>query len=620
MRNADVPAEPVYANRADVADQMRTARAIQHHPADGSGRAWIAAGPLSVPVSSPARWQFTYEAGDEGLAAGGAVIFMVSPFWGWSPPQDTAEALPGYVSVSTDAPAVELSVTAMGSPMMAIRIGGRGLAAGEKIHVHYGGAAGARTDRFAESKSYFWFGSDADGDGSHRFLIDSPHVEVTAGPPAQIIVSAPSAVRPGEEVLVRVAVLDRRGNAGCGYVGELRLASDPQGLAVAPSVAVAAGDRGRAAVAVVAPQDGVYRLRVEGDGGLQAASNPMIVVASGPRIFWADLHGHSALSDGSGTPEDYFHYARDVAALDIAALTDHDHWGVLPLDETPALWRQIRAAVQSFHRPGSFVTLLGYEWTSWEFGHRHVLYFADEGPLFSSLDPAFDTPEKLWQALRGMRAVTLAHHSAGGPIATDWSIAPDPLLEPLTEVVSVHGVSEAADSPSVIYDSRPGNFVRDVLGRGYRFGFVGSGDSHDGHPGLSQLSSGGTGGLAAVFADELTRQAILDAVRERRVYATSGPRIYLRMALATHPMGATVAATDLDSSGESPLLFVQAIGTATIRWLDIVRSGTVVRSEIGQDSLELSIPLADLRSGEYVYVRVVQEDGGLAWSSPIYLD
>ena len=30
-------------------------------------------------------------------------------------------------------------------------------------------------------------------------------------------------------------------------------------------------------------------------------------------------------------------------------------------------------------------------------------------------------------------------HSAGGPIATDWTFPPDPVLEPVTEVVSVHG-------------------------------------------------------------------------------------------------------------------------------------------------------------------------------------
>ena len=617
---AAAPAEPTYVNRADVARQMRTASAIRHHPADGSGRAWIAAGPRSVPVSSAASWQFTYEAGPQGIAEGGAIIFMVSPFWGWSPPQDVSEDGPGYAFATTDAAGVELAVTTNMSPMMAIRIGGRALEPGERVQVHYGGRSGARTDRFAESRSRFWIGVDGDGDGSHRFLADSPAVEVTAGPAAQLVAIAPSTVRPRESVVVRVSALDLRGNAGAAFAGTLRVASEPAGLTVAPAVTVGEADRGTVAIPVVAPEEGVFRLSVESEGGLRARSNPIVVVSSGPRIYWGDLHGHSGLSDGTGTPQDYFRYARDVAALDIVSLTDHDHWGVLHLDENPTLWQQIRAAVEEFHRPHSFVTLLGYEWTSWESGHRHVLYFTDDGPLHSSIDPAFDTPQKLWDALRGVDAITMAHHSAGGPIATDWSIAPDPVLEPVTEVVSVHGVSEAADSPAVIYDAKPGHFVRDAIERGYRFGFVGSGDSHDGHPGLSHLTSGGTGGLAAILADELTRPAILEALRLRRVYATSGPRIYLRTALATHPMGSTVAARDLEAADGEPMLYVQAIGTDTIRWIDVVRSGAVVRSEVGQPQLELLIPFAAPSAGEYVYVRVVQEDGGLAWSSPIYIE
>jgi len=32
--------------------------------------------------------------------------------------------------------------------------------------------------------------------------------------------------------------------------------------------------------------------------------------------------------------------------------------------------------------------------------------------------------------LRGKQALTFAHHSAGGPIATNWAIPPDPELEP----------------------------------------------------------------------------------------------------------------------------------------------------------------------------------------------
>ena len=71
----------------------------------------------------------------------------------------------------------------------------------------------------------------------------------------------------------------------------------------------------------------------------------------------------------------------------------------------------------------------------------------DEGRLLDSVDPAFDTPQKLWDALRGQPALTITHHTAGGPIAANWSIPPDPALEPVTEVASVHGSSEAPDSP-----------------------------------------------------------------------------------------------------------------------------------------------------------------------------
>jgi hypothetical protein len=67
------------------------------------------------------------------------------------------------------------------------------------------------------------------------------------------------------------------------------------------------------------------------------------------------------------------------------------------------MWQEIQRETRRFHEPGRFVTLLGYEWTSWIHGHRHVLYFEDEGPLLSSLDEATDDPAELWSALFALR-------------------------------------------------------------------------------------------------------------------------------------------------------------------------------------------------------------------------
>ena len=130
------------------------------------------------------------------------------------------------------------------------------------------------------------------------------------------------------------------------------------------------------------------------------------------------------------------------------------------LDQSPDVWEAIREVGRRYDEPGRFIVIEGYEWTNWLHGHRHVLYFEEGGEILSSLDPAYETPAQLWEALSGRAAMTIAHHSAGGPVSTNWDFVPDPELEPVTEVVSVHGSSEAADSPGKIYSAVPGNFVR----------------------------------------------------------------------------------------------------------------------------------------------------------------
>jgi hypothetical protein len=93
----------------------------------------------------------------------------------------------------------------------------------------------------------------------------------------------------------------------------------------------------------------------------------------------------------------------------------------------------------------------------------------------------------------------------------------------------------------------------------------------------------------------------------------------LRCSLDGHRMGSTISAAD--AAGELALL---VYGTAPIRRLDLVRSGalleTVVAEEDAVFDLSMSWNLPDLQPDEYVYVRVVQADGQMAWSSPFYVD
>jgi len=300
------------------------------------------------------------------------------------------------------------------------------------------------------------------------------------------------------------------------------------------------------------------------------------------------------------------------------SLTDHDHWGEGFLDEDPKLWEEIRQNVKRFNDPGNFVTLLGYEWTNWLHGHRHVIYFDDKGEVLSMLDSSYETPAQLWIGLKGKSALTFAHHSAGGPVSTNWAYIPDPAIEPVTEIVSVHGSSEAADSPGPIYDPLSGNFVRDVLDAGMQFGFIGSSDSHDGHPGQGQLASQGSSGLAAIFSEELSRAAIRNSLLERNVYATSGVRIWLEVDIDGHPMGSSIAIED----GEQPefqRLHIYVVAESPMLRIDLVRSGSFSVIPL-QGELEWTEDreIPSLQEGEYLYIRVIQRDHGAAWSSPIF--
>ena len=625
------PSERSWAH-PEIKEEMLVDLATERGPADGGGRAWIdgyeTEGRPQVVVGERSRFPVVYEAGPLGVAEGGVVFLQVSPFWGWDTPQVEEPDGPGYTEVETDAAGVTLRARTLGPQLLGIEVGGRSLEEGERIRIDFGaGPRGAKVDRFAETDSKLWVAVDGDGDGVRKLIDESPGVDVRAGPPARLHLALPGTAKLGDRVPLTVAVLDGLGNMGAPFTGEvlLSLGEDSAAVDLPASLPFGPEHEGRRTIEIGLDAAGLVRVRGEvrqDDAGraMEAESNPLLVdEGQQATLLWGDLQGHTQLSDGSASPSEYFEYGRDVAGLDFLAVTDHDHWGMQALDTHPALWEQTVSDVRRFHDPGRFVALLGFEWTNWVEGHRHVVHFGedqDELRVLSSLAAETDTPTELWGALRGLPVLTIAHHSAGGPVPTDWSIPPDPELEPLTEVASVHGSSEARDSPSPIYNPKPGNYVRDALDRGYRLGFTGGSDGHDGHPGLSQIAAGKSG-VAAVWldADEpRTRAALLKGLRSRRTYATNGPRILVQTSLGGRPMGADVPVV---ADGTQRLAWNVA-GTAPIARIDVVRGGQPVASIRGEGTREMAgaADIPSLAPGQYLYLRVVQEDGGAAWTSP----
>jgi len=284
-------------------------------------------------------------------------------------------------------------------------------------------------------------------------------------------------------------------------------------------------------------------------------------------------------------------------------------------DVARSAWREIIAAANRHYEPGTFTTFIGYEYTSGPDSqnlHRNVIYRGEVAPElpFGRFDS--QNPEDLWTWMDanradGFEAIAIPHNSNGsnGQMFKLETFDGRPLdggyartrmrNEPIVEVSQVKGTSEVHPllSPNdewadfEIYPYRigvelpsapSGSYVREAYLNGlemeeksgfnpYRFGLIGSSDTHngagtpeefnyhskagllDGTPEmrgvvppkepLIELEEGetyypvpfylwGASGLAGVWAEENTRESIFDALRRKETFATSGPRIRLR--------------------------------------------------------------------------------------------
>jgi len=128
------------------------------------------------------------------------------------------------------------------------------------------------------------------------------------------------------------------------------------------------------------------------------------------------------------------------------------------------------------------------------------------------------------------------------------------------------------------------------------------------------------GGLAAIYAPELTHAALLDALQERRCYATTGARIAVAFAVDGAPMGSEVV-------GAGPATITLSVGgTAELAEVMVVRHTAAEGWTIpvvwmpGAATFEQSWVDEDTAADAIYYLHVLQTDQHHAWSSPVWVD
>ena len=352
-------------------------------------------------------------------------------------------------------------------------------------------------------------------------------------------------------------------------------------------------------------------------------------------MYFGDPHSHTILSDAkTGWPDQILELERSRHGLDFGVVSDHAEMGKLQTTE----FAEIQATAEAFTENGRFVSLSGWEWTAGPaFGHRVIVFRGAPVPPLSAAHAEGNTIEKLYAHVRGHDGVMSPHHTGHATWGRWNPDAPhDETLEPNFEISSWHGRNEYYGNPFEGRRQVPGHQYQDALRRGRHVGAMGASDTHHLSP--------GEGGITAVLAERLDRESIFDAIRNRRNYATTGPRIVLEFTANGAPMGSRIT-----SAG--PLeMKVRVEGTAAIDRVEIVRnlvdSWAAVRVEqnpAGRDGVYVMYDPADpqgttrmaskdtgsiaftardasIPHGETsYYVRVTQADGHQAWSSPIWV-
>lgn len=388
------------------------------------------------------------------------------------------------------------------------------------------------------------------------------------------------------------------------------------------------------------------------------------------KIYWGDPHGHSGFSEcywrdtdfPSIDPLEYYANAMNYGKLDFATLTDHD------LNLSNEEWKAIVDATNESNVNGKFVTILGYEWTSAKYGHQNIYFSGGSGQLIKCRHGAPDdgelpkmalwaasqpadwmVPTTLWKYLEGKAGeiITVPHHVGVSQMPYDWNYH-STAFQPVTEITSLWGNFESPDTDidHGISDVLPDRYVRDALNRGYRLGFIGGGDSHDGHPGertfgnrrkknfvegqnvgsnpigrraadYISTDTANTRGLTAVIAPELSREAIFGAIAERRCYATTGARIIVDFTVNGRVMGSELLVGNKDIADIS----IKVKGEGPLARVELVKNnGVAARWSPKSSSFAADIADKPGPGVTWYYIRVLQKDGHRAWSSPVWFE
>ncbi len=470
----------------------------------------------------------TYTAGRYGIDDSGSLRICFRFASDQSNPQFTDPKAPGYTTIEASNGAVlQTRFDPKGNirpwdRTLWIKVVKGFLERGDRITIRFGdqsqGSPGLRLQTFCEESFEFRVLADPIATFNFQTLPVQPTIRIVPGPPDRYVAVLPTLREVGQAFPLKVKGEDRWGNPSDRCDTTLRVeVVGPIGGAPA-EVTLKPGQRALEIPGLTGTAAGEGHLILTDKTGTQYRSNPIRLEAAPAFLhFWGDLHGQSEETIGNNSADAYFRFARDLAFVDACGHQGNDFQ--ITLD----FWAELNRLTASFDEPGRFVALPGYEWSgNTALGGDRNVYFPEEGRTIrrsshaliedqSDLDTDCTTAGELFEAFARAEewdVVGFAH--CGGRYA-DIIQAHDGRFEKSVEVHSSWGTFEW--------------LVHDAFDAGYRVGIVANSDGHKGRPGASYPGAGlfgAIGGLTCYLMPALDRPTLLDCLRRRRHYCTTG--------------------------------------------------------------------------------------------------
>ncbi|MDQ0508554.1 histidinol phosphatase-like PHP family hydrolase [Peptoniphilus ivorii] len=346
--------------------------------------------------------------------------------------------------------------------------------------------------------------------------------------------------------------------------------------------------------------------------------------------YRGQIHSHSNYSDGAGTPEEAVQYASTADHIDFFSLTDHSNYfdkegnlGTIddensglkdPRDGSKSKWKRYKEIVEAA-RTEDFLPIYGYEmtWTKTGANYGHMNTYNTEG-FVSRNDAILNNKEgskgllAYYEMLKDLDQTTFSQFNHPGETFGTFDDFGhyDPKVNENVKLVEI-GNGEGA-IPSQGYFPSYNEYFK-ALDKGWKLAPSINQDNH------KKKWGDANEGRTVVIADALTKENVIEAIRDLKVYATEDKDLTIEYEIDGKGMGATVenAKDKLQVRIAVAEQNEESIGTVEL----LTVGGKVIKTLNSAESLA-SFEFDQPNDYPYYVVRVTEADGDVALTAPIW--